>query len=151
MLDSDLAELYDVPTKVLNQAVKRNLNRFPADFMFQLSKEEVEILRSQIVTSSWGGSRYLPYVFTEHGILMLANVLKSERAIEMSMQIIRVFVQMRELALTHKDILVKLLKIEKKVTEHDEDLKLLFDAVKGLLNEPKKERVKIGYKVAKGK
>lgn len=103
------------------------------------------------MTSSWGGSRYLPYVFTEHGILMLANVLKSERAIEMSMQIIRVFVQMRELALTHKDILVKLLKIEKKVTEHDEDLKLLFDAVKGLLNEPKKERVKIGYKVAKGK
>ncbi len=92
-------------------------------------------------------SKYSPYVFTEHGVLMLANVLKSERAIQMSVQIIRVFVQMREMALTHKDILVKLLKIEKKITQHDEELKLLFEAVKGLLSEPKKERVKIGYKV----
>ena len=148
MLDSDLAELYDVPTKRVNEAVRRNAERFPEDFMFQLTKEELEILRSQFATSSWGGTRYLPYVFTEHGVLMLANVLRSERAIHMSVQIIRVFVQMRELALTHKDILVKLLKIEKKVTEHDEDLRLLFDAVKGLLNEPKKERVKIGYKVS---
>jgi phage regulator Rha-like protein len=150
MLDGDLAELYDVPTKVLNQAVKRNLERFPEDFMFQLTKEENDSLRSQFVTLKRGQhTKYLPYVFTEHGVLMLANVLKSERAIHMSVQIIRVFVQMREMALTHKDILVKLLKIEKKVTEHDEELKMLFDAVKGLLSEPKKERVKIGYKVGK--
>jgi hypothetical protein len=151
MLDSDLAELYDVPTKRMNEAVKRNIERFPDDFLFQLTKEEVEILRSQIATSSWGGKRYLPYAFTEHGVLMLANVLKSEQAIQMSLQIIRVFVQMRELALTHKDILVKLLKIEKKITEHDEDLKVLFEAVKGLLTQPKKDRVKIGYKVTTGK
>lgn len=147
MIDRDIAELYGVTTKRINEAVKRNKERFPEDFMFQLSKEEHEILRSQIATSSWGGSRYAPYAFTEHGVLMLANVLKSEQAIEMSLQIIRVFVQMRELALTHKDVLVKLLKIEKKITEHDEDLKVLFDAVKEMLETPKQPREKIGYKV----
>ena len=148
MLDSDLAELYDVPTKRINEAVRRNVERFPEDFMFQLTKEEYDSLRSQIATLKRGQhSKYLPNVFTEHGVLMLANVLKSERAIEMSVQIIRVFVQMRELALTHKDILVKVLKIEKKITEHDEELEMLFEAVKGLLNEPKKDREKIGYKI----
>lgn len=147
MIDRDIAELYGVTTKRINEAVKRNKERFPQDFMFQLTKQEHEILRSQFATSSWGGSRYAPYAFTEHGVLMLANVLKSDQAIEMSLQIIRVFVQMRELALTHKDVLVKLLKIEKKITEHDEDLKVLFDAVKEMLETPKKEREKIGYKV----
>lgn len=153
MLDRELAELFGVETRVLNQAVKRNQERFPLDFMFQLTKEEWTPLRSQIVILGPGQyPKYQPYAFTEHGVLMLANVLKSDRAIDMSVQIIRVFVQMREMALTHKDILVKLLKIEKKLTEHDEDIKLLFDAVKGLLSSPqKKEREKIGYKISSGK
>jgi phage regulator Rha-like protein len=124
MLDRDIAELYDVPTKRVNEAVKRNIERFPDDFVFQLSTEEYDSLRSRFATLKRGQhAKYLPYAFTEHGVLMLANVLKSECAIQMSLQIIRVFVQMRELALTHKDIWVKLLKIEKKITEHDEDLR----------------------------
>ena len=152
MIDRDLAELYGVPTKRLNEAVKRNMKRFPEDFMFQINQQEKdEVVANCDHLKNLKFSSALPYVFTEHGAVMLASVLNSDQAIQMNIQIVRIFTQMRELALTHKDILVKLLKIEKKVTEHDEDLKLLFDAVKGLLNEPKKERVKIGYKVLKGK
>jgi phage regulator Rha-like protein len=147
MLDRDLAELYGVSTKRLKEQVKRNISRFPKNFMFQLTSKEFKILRSQIATSSWGGSRYLPYLFTEHGVLMLANILKSERAIQMSVRIIEVFVKMREIALTHKDILIKLQQIEKKVTEHDGELSELFEAVRQLLVEPKKERVKVGFKI----
>ena len=107
MLDNDLAELYAVETKVLNQAVKRNSQRFPGDFMFQLSNKEFEILRSQIVTSK-GGRRTQPYAFTEQGVAMLSSVLNSERAVLVNIHIIRVFTRMREMFLTHKNILLKL-------------------------------------------
>ena len=126
MLDKDLAELYALETRTLNQAVKRNSDRFPADFMFQLTNGELENLRSQIVISSWGGIRYLPMAFTELGVSMLSGVLKSETAIRVHIQIIRVFARMRELLLTHKDILVQLQSIERKLTGHDEDIALLF-------------------------
>ena len=113
MLDRDLAELYGVETKVLNQAIKRNANRFPEDFMFQLTWTEFENLKSQIVTSSWGGVRKLPNAFTEQGVAMLSSVLKSETAIRVNIQIIRVFTRMREMIMKHKDILVQLEKMEK--------------------------------------
>ena len=114
MLDVDLAELYAVQTKVLNQAVRRNLERFPEDFMFQLTEEELHNLRSQIVTSSWGGSRYLPHAFKEHGLLMLANVLKSDRAVRVSLQIVRVFIRMREMIQEYRELITRIEKIEKR-------------------------------------
>ena len=114
MLDVDLAELYAVQTKVLNQAVRRNLERFHEDFMFQLTEEELHDLRSQIVTSSWGGSRYLPHAFTEHGLLMLANVLKSDRAVRVSLQIVRVFIRMREMIQEYRELITRIEKIEKR-------------------------------------
>jgi hypothetical protein len=146
MLDSDLAELYDVETKVLNQAVKRNLQRFPDDFMFQLSDKEFEILRSQIVTSSWGGRRTNPYAFTEQGVAMLSSVLNSERAILVNIHIIRVFTKMREMLLTHKDILLKLEKLERKAVQSDSDIKLIFKYLRELLNPPTEPMRKIGFK-----
>src|SRR5258708_24176977 len=113
MIDRDLAELYGVETRVLNQAVRRNERRFPDDFMFQLTEEEFENLKSQNVISSWGGTRKLPLAFTEQGVAMLSSVLNSETAIDVNIQIIRIFTRMRELLLTHKDILIKLEQIEK--------------------------------------
>ena len=130
MLDRDLAELYGVETRGLNQAVKRNENRFPSDFMFQLTESDFENLISQNVTSSWGGHRKLPFAFTEHGVLMLSNVLKSERAIKVSILIIRVFTKMREMLATHKEILQKLDELEKKYINHDEKFMLLFEYLK---------------------
>ena|SRR5580658_3217827 len=120
MLDSDLAGLYQVPTKGLNQAVRRNLDRFPADFMFQLNAEELENLRSQIVTSSsgHGGRRYQPYAFTEHGVAMLSSVLASKRAIQLNILIIRAFVRLREYLSTHKDLARKLEDVERSQQEH---------------------------------
>jgi phage regulator Rha-like protein len=112
MLDTDLAELYQVPTKVFNQTVKRNRARFPEDFMFRLTAEEAEILRSQIVTSSWGGRRYAPYAFTEQGVAMLSAVLHSKRAIQTSIAIVRVFVRLRELLATHKELAQKMEEME---------------------------------------
>lgn len=108
MLDFDLAELYEVETRTLNQAVKRNTKRFPSDFMFQLSNKEFENLMSQIVISSWGGTRKLPYAFTEHGITMLASVLRSERAIEINIQIVRAFIALRQYALGYAELNQKL-------------------------------------------
>src|SRR4030042_6237664 len=102
MLDKDLAMLYGVETKVLNQAIKRNITRFPEDFMFQLTSEEFQNLRSQIVTSSWGGQRYFPYAFTENGVAMLSSVLNSERAVDVNIQIMRTFTRLREMLLTHR-------------------------------------------------
>ena len=104
ILDTDLATLYRVPTKAFNQAVRRNMLRFPADFMFQLTSDETENLRSQIVTSSWGGRRYLPFVFTEQGVAMLSSVLNSDRAIQVNIAIMRAFVKLRELLATHQDL-----------------------------------------------
>ncbi|MBL7899121.1 MAG: ORF6N domain-containing protein [Crocinitomicaceae bacterium] len=129
MIDRDLAELYGVQTKVLKQAVKRNIHRFPEDFMFELSDNEAEILRSQFVTSrlNWGGSRYLPMAFTEHGVLMLSSVLKSERAIEVNIRIMRLFTKMREMLMTHKDLQTELEEIRKKMSVQDEKIDLVFD------------------------
>ena len=133
MLDSDLADLYQAPTKAFNQAVKRNLDRFPDDFMFQLTEEEASILRSQSVTSSWGGRRYLPYAFTQEGVAMLSSILTSPRAIQVNIAIMRVFVRLRELAGTHRDLAQKIAAMEKK---YDVQFKVVFEAIKKLLDPP---------------
>jgi hypothetical protein len=127
MLDFDLANLYGVETRRLKEQVRRNINRFPEDFMFQLSNEEFRILRSQIATSSWGGSRYSPLAFTELGVAMLSSVLNSERAISVNIQIIRVFSGIRKMIESHKDILKKLEMLEKKDIELDEKVTLIFE------------------------
>ena len=142
MLDSDLAELYSVQTKVFNQAVKRNRDRFPEDFMFQLTREEVEVLRSQIVTSSWGGRRYLPYAFTQEGVAMLSGVLNSDRAIQVNIAIMRAFVRLRELLATHKDLARKLEEMEKK---YDHQFRVVFDAIRKLMAPPKTRSRPIGF------
>ena len=130
MLSSDLAELYGVSVKALNQAVKRNTERFPNDFMFQLTAEEFEILKSQIVTSSWGGARRArPYAFTEHGILMLSSVLRSPRAIQVNIQIMRAFVRLRELLNSNAELARKLEELEKK---YDQQFKVVFEAIRQL-------------------
>jgi hypothetical protein len=149
MIDSDLAELYQVETKRLNEQVKRNKDRFPEDFMFELSKEEWENLKSQNATSSWGGRRTLPFVFTEHGVLMLSSVLNSERAIQMNIQIMRIYTKLRELLLTNKDILLKLEKLERTAMSHDEELKLIFKYLRELLNPAEEPRKEIGFKAGK--
>jgi hypothetical protein len=145
MLDEDLAELYQVQTKRLKESVKRNLNRFPPDFMFQLTTEEFENLRSQIATSSWGGSRYPPMAFTEQGVAMLSGILNSDIAINVNIQIIRIFTRMRQMLITNKDILLKLEQLESKVGKHDEDIQLIFKYLKQLLNPPQPPRRKIGF------
>ena len=146
MLDRDLATLYGVTTGNLNKAVSRNIDRFPDDFMFTLTKGEMNNLMFQNGISSWGGTRKLPRAFTEQGVAMLSGVLNSETAIRVHIQIIRVFAKMRELLLTHKDILLQLEKIEKKLTGHDEDIALIFEYLKKLLNPPQPPRQKIGFK-----
>ena len=151
MIDRDLAELYGVETKVLNQAVKRNLKRFPDDFMFQLTDEEFRNLRSQIVTSSWGGSRFRPMVFTEQGVAMLSSILNSERAISVNIQIIRVFTRMRAMIESHKEILKKLEMLEKKDIELDDKVTLIFEYLKELEQSKQeetdlKQRKRIGFK-----
>jgi hypothetical protein len=147
MLDKDLAELYDVETKRLNEQVKRNLERFPSHFMFQLTREEYEDVRSQIATlQSERHITYLPNAFTEHGILMLSNVLKSSRAIKMSIKIIDIFVKLREMLLTHKDVLLKLEKLEKQVVHNSDEIRVIFNTLKQLLQPPKKLRTPIGFK-----
>ncbi len=148
MLDRDLANLYGVTTGNLNLAVKRNKIRFPDDFMFQLNKEELEVLILQSVISKTGrgGIRKLPYAFTEQGVSMLSGVLNSETAIRVHIQIIRVFAKMKQLLLTHKDIVLQLEKIERKLTGHDEDIALIFEYLKQLLNPPQPARNKIGFR-----
>ncbi|HMK27647.1 MAG TPA: ORF6N domain-containing protein [Chitinophagaceae bacterium] len=147
MIDRDLAELYGITTKQLNQQVKRNSKRFPEDFMFQLDEEEKnEVVANCDHLSSLRFSPNLPFAFTEHGAVMLASVLNSERAIEVNIQIVRVFTKMRELLLTHKDILLQLEKIEKKLSGHDEDILLIFKYLKQLLNPPQLPRRKIGFR-----
>jgi phage regulator Rha-like protein len=157
MLDRDLAKLYGVAAKVLNQAVKRNIKRFPGNFMFQLSWEEVESLRSQFVTlniskteASRRGrhSKYLPYAFTEHGVAMLSSVLNSERAIQGNILIMRAFTKLRGILLTHKELATKIEILEKKYAEHDKTIKAIFEAIKQLLEPPLvKEKKIIGFRV----
>lgn len=138
MLDRDLAELYGVETKVFLQAVKRNSERFPESFMFQLSDEEFANLRSQIVTSSWGGRRYAPYAFTEHGALMLSSVLRSKQAIEVSISIVETFVRLREMLASHKDL-------AEKVAKHDKQIANLYAHVERLLAPKTGSKNQIGY------
>ena len=148
MLDRDLAELYQVETKVLKQSVKRNLNRFPEDFMFELTKNEFENLRSQIVTSSWGGTRYLPSVFTEQGVAMLSSVLKSDRAIAVNIKIIRIFTKIREVLTDNLSLKLEIEDIKKKLNNHDKNIELVFSYLDELVEkkESGKGRNKIGYK-----
>ena len=148
MLDSDLAELYGVSTKRLNEQVKRNSDRFPSDFMFRLNAEELAILRSQNATSSYrhGGRRYPPYAFTEHGAVMLASVLNSQRAIEASIFVVRAFVRMRGILSVHKEFAHKLSELERRVTGHDEDIKTLIKAIKQLIHPTVKPKKQIGFK-----
>lgn len=154
MLSADLAELYDVETKVLNQQVKRNLNRFPARYMFKLTLAEYrKVLRSQIVTLNRGEhSKYTPFAFTEHGILMLSSVLKSERAEKVNIVIIDTFVRLRELTKKHQDILQKIQELEHNFSKHDHQIKVLFEHLKSLLVEKEiqirqEKRRRIGYKI----
>ena len=149
MLDSDLAELYSVETKQLKRAVRRNIGRFPRDFMFELTIGEFKNLKSQIGTSSWGGIRYSPMAFTEQGVAMLSSILNSERAVLMNIHIIRVFTKMREMLLSNKDILLKLEQLDRKTIRQDDDIKLIFEYLKELLNPPKEPMRKIGFKQAK--
>ena len=147
MLDSDLAVLYGYETKRMNEQVKRNRARFPDSFMFQLTSEEIVTLRSQFATASMSEkTRTLPYAFTEHGVLMLASVLKSETAIKASVHIIKVFVKLREMVLTHKDILIKLEQLEKKQGAQDINIQQLLQYIKLLTAEKQKPRTKIGFR-----
>ncbi len=132
MLDRDLAELYNTETKQLKRAVRRNIKRFPDDFMFELTEEEFTNLRSQIDSSSWGGTRYMPMAFTEQGVAMLSSVLNSERAIMVNLQIMRIFTKIRKLVEAHKEILLKLEQLEKKEIEQDEKIMLIFEYLKQL-------------------
>ena len=143
MLDRDLAALYSVETKMLKRAVKRNIERFPDDFMFQLIKEEFDNLRCQNGTSSWGGQRYLPYAFTENGVAMLSSILNSKRAIQVNIQIMRTFTKIREMLATRKELRQKIGEIEKK---YDHQLKVVFDAIRQLMSPPEAKKRKVGFK-----
>jgi hypothetical protein len=144
MLDADLAELYDVPTKAFNQAIQRNMDRFPEDFMFQLTEEEFAGLRSQFVTSKngRGGRRYLPYVFTEQGVAMLSGVLNSHRAVQVNIAIMRAFVRMRRMLVSHEDLARKVAALE---GTYDSQFRVVFDAIRAMMEPPKTPRQRIGF------
>ena len=148
MLDFDLAEMYGVETKRLNEQLKRNLKRFPKDFMFTLSEKETQHLRSQNATSSWGGNRRKPNAFTEQGVAMLSSILNSETAIEVNISIIRVFTKLRSFTLTQKDILIQLVKLEKEVKGNSSDIENIFLVLKKLIEKDANpiKRNKIGFK-----
>jgi hypothetical protein len=155
LLSIDLARLYGVETKVLIQAVKRNIRRFPSDFMFQLNSEETNMVqehilrsRSQFVTLKRGFNiKYRPFAFTEQGVAMLSSVLNSERAIEVNISIMRTFVRLREYLLMHKELAGKLKELEEKVERHDENIIIVFEAIQKLMEEPEKPRREIGFQV----
>ncbi len=150
MLDRDLAFLYGVETKVLNQAVKRNMERFPDDFMFQLSKDEYSSLRSQLVTLKRGQHRkYPPYVFTEQGVAMLSSVLNSQKAIQVNIQIMRTFTKLREMMMSYKELQKKIETMERKHAKHDEHFQLIFKTIKQMLNPPVEKKGKIGFSADK--
>jgi hypothetical protein len=142
MLDRDLAHLYGVETKVLKRNVRRNIDRFPKDFMFELTKDEFEILRCQIDTSSWGGTRYAPMAFTEQGVAMLSSVLNSKRAIQVNIQIMRTFTQLRKMLSGYKELKAKIEAMEKK---YDENFQIVFDAIKQLIETESKPKRRIGF------
>ena len=143
ILDSDLAKLYGVSTKRLNEQVRRNLDRFPADFGFQLDPKEIRLLRSQFATSSWGGRRYLPFAFTEHGALMLASVLSSPTAIQASIQVVRAFVRLREILGNHEELARRVSVLE---ARYDGKFKVVFDAIRQLMKStPESPDRRIGF------
>jgi len=145
ILDADLAALYEVETRVLVQAIKRHQERFPADFMFQLTRVEFDYLRSQSVTSSqWGGRRYPPYAFTEQGVAMLSSVLNSPRAIAVNIEIMRAFIRLRQMLASHAELARKLENLEKK---YDVQFKVVFDAIRKLMAPPETKRRRIGFQV----
>ena len=146
MLDEDLAELYGVETRRLNEQVGRNIDRFPEDFMFRLNEEEFANLKSHFATSSWGGRRTPPYAFTEHGVLMLSSVLNSKQAIQVNIQIMRIYTRIRELLLTHKDILLLVEKVEKKLIKQDQKIEVLFTYLNKFIEKEETPRTSIGYK-----
>ena len=150
MIDVDLAELYGVPTKVLNQQVQRNRKRFPEDFMFQLNKEEAENLRSQFVISGpgHGGRRTLPYAFTEPGVAMLSSILNSERAIEVNITIMRAFIRLRQMLESNEDLNRKFAAVIRKLSTHDKYFKVVFDELKKLTEQPTAPRKVIGFKAS---
>jgi phage regulator Rha-like protein len=153
ILDADIAELYGVPVKVLNQQIKRNQKRFPADFVFQLSAKEYEALRSQFVTSKErrGGRRYLPYAFTEHGAIMAATVLNSERAVEMSVFVVRAFVRLREMLANNRKLAGKIDELENRLDTHDSTIQDLIEAIKELMTPEDPPRKRIGFQLPAGK
>ena len=148
MLDADLSELYSIETKRLNEQVKRNISRFPEDFMFQLTELEFQNLKSQFATSSWGGTRKLPYAFTEHGVLMLSSVLKSDKAIQVNIQIMRIFTKVRQMLLDTTELKIDILQIQKKLENHDKNIELVFSYLDELIEKKENEspRPTIGYK-----
>ena len=147
MIDSDLAELYGVETKRLNEQVKRNIGRFPADFMFQLTDDEFRNLKSQIATSSWGGRRKPPYAFTEHGVLMLSSVLNSDSAIKVNIQIMRIFTKVREMLTDNLSVKLEIEEIKKKLTNQDKNIELVFKYLDELIEkqENPQPRKRIGF------
>jgi len=164
MLDSDLAEMYGVSTRRLNEQVKRNADRFPEDFMFQLTAKEYAFLmsqiatsnatlslRSQIATSNRGGRRYMPYVFTEFGAVMAANVLNTTMAVRASIYVVRAFVKLGEVLSTHGALAAKLELLENKFDSHDKEIQVLFEAIRQLMNPPNPPRKRIGFKIGKEK
>jgi hypothetical protein len=151
ILDSDLAGLYGVPVKRLNEQVKRNQERFPPDFMFQISAEEQQSLRSQNATSKRGGRRYLPYAFTEHGAIMAATVLNSERAVEMSVFVVRAFVRLREMLSTNQQLSGKIDELERRLDTHDASIQELIEAIRELMEPPPASARPIGFQLPAAK
>ena len=146
MLDEDLADLYGVETKRLNEQVRRNLDRFPDDFMFALNEEEFVNLKSQNATSSWGGRRKLPNAFTEHGVLMLSSVLNSKQAIQVNIQIMRIYTKIREMLISHKDVFIRVEQVEKQLIKHDQKIELLFTYLSRFIDKEEVPRTAIGFK-----
>jgi hypothetical protein len=144
MLDKDLAQLYGVETKALNRALRRNKDRFPEDFVFRLTPEELQNLKFHFGTSSWGGRRYLPYAFTEQGVAMLSSILRSKRAVQVNIEIMRTFVRLRQMIATHKELAGKLDALERK---YDAQFKVVFDAIRELMAPPKTGPKRIGFYV----
>jgi phage regulator Rha-like protein len=153
ILDADIAELYGVPVKVLNQQIKRNRERFPPDFVFQLTEKEHKLLRSQIVTSKEGrgGRRYKPYAFTEHGAIMAATVLNSERAVQMSVFVVRAFVRLREMLATSRRLAGKIDELENRLETHDSTIQELIEAIKELMTPEEPSRFRIGFQLPPAK
>lgn len=145
LLDRDLAEIYGVSTGRLNEAIKRNAARFPEDFMFQLTDPEAQNLKSQFAISSWGGRRYLPFVFTEYGAIQAANVLRSPRAIEMSLYVVRAFVQLRDMLASNKELAQRLDELERKLATHDQAITGILKTIRELMHTPEPKKRPIGF------